>query len=451
MFCEKCGTQLEDGTVFCTNCGAKQEVPEVAPAFTPEANTAAPQQTYAQPAAPKKPSFFSKIPVWGWIVAGVVLVALIVGGIFLGKFISEKKHTVDVAEYISVEFDGYDTVGTATVELDDEFWEEVYEKADFKEKTKHEKRDDFSSYYTEGDFMKDEIGSLFSYSLDKSTGLKNEDEVKVEFKVKTEKIKKKYGVIIKAEDQKFTVDGLDECETFNPFDDVDVKFTGVDGNGEVEFEITNDREIYDYISFYCDSYYLEEGDEVTVTFGSYSSPEEMADYCANEFGCIPTETEKTFTVEGLGHYIEDANEITSESVLGTMYQDGIDAISDTLYSVYEDDELSIVQTEYVGCAVAYEEYYGNYVYVVYKITADVTNPDGDTEQIVFYNYAKFEDGIMNGDGTCTYEDLYNVSHNTAKFDVGNYIASVYGYEDIESLREDVDSDGDWWENYTYNY
>ena len=235
------------------------------------------------------------------------------------------------------------------------------------------------------------------------------------------------------------------------FDDVDVKFTGVDGNGEVEFEITNDREIYDYISFYCDSYYLEEGDEVTVTFGSYSSPEDMADYCANEFGCIPTETEKTFTVEGLGHYIEDASEITSESVLGTMYQDGIDAISDTLYSVYEDDEFSIVQAEYVGCAVAYKEYYGNYVYVVYKITADVTNPDGDTEQIVFYNYAKFEDGIMNGDGTCTYEDLYNVSHNTAKFDVGKYIASIYGYEDIESLREDVDSDGDWWENYTYNY
>ena len=36
MFCENCGTKLEDGTLFCTNCGAKQDVPEVAPEFTPE-------------------------------------------------------------------------------------------------------------------------------------------------------------------------------------------------------------------------------------------------------------------------------------------------------------------------------------------------------------------------------------------------------------------------------
>ncbi len=33
--CPKCGTQLEDGTTFCTNCGASLAAPDPAPAPTP--------------------------------------------------------------------------------------------------------------------------------------------------------------------------------------------------------------------------------------------------------------------------------------------------------------------------------------------------------------------------------------------------------------------------------
>ena len=33
MFCKQCGSELKDGAVLCTNCGAKQtvEVPAAAP------------------------------------------------------------------------------------------------------------------------------------------------------------------------------------------------------------------------------------------------------------------------------------------------------------------------------------------------------------------------------------------------------------------------------------
>ena len=71
MFCSKCGTQVPDGSVSCSNCGAPLSAPNAAPAPAPVAPAPAPvQQAPAQPvgvapvavpvapvaAAPKAPS-----------------------------------------------------------------------------------------------------------------------------------------------------------------------------------------------------------------------------------------------------------------------------------------------------------------------------------------------------------------------------------------------------------
>ncbi len=57
MFCENCGTRVDDGAPFCPNCGSKMPVPE-APA-APEAPVtpapeAAPAPDFVPPAAPAK-------------------------------------------------------------------------------------------------------------------------------------------------------------------------------------------------------------------------------------------------------------------------------------------------------------------------------------------------------------------------------------------------------------
>ena len=54
MFCENCGTRVEDGQIFCPNCGSKMPVPEtpaapVNPGFEPN-----PAPAYTPPAAPVK-------------------------------------------------------------------------------------------------------------------------------------------------------------------------------------------------------------------------------------------------------------------------------------------------------------------------------------------------------------------------------------------------------------
>lgn len=53
MFCQQCGTQIQDGMAFCTNCGARQETASAAPANSQYANYTQPQPgvngQYTQP------------------------------------------------------------------------------------------------------------------------------------------------------------------------------------------------------------------------------------------------------------------------------------------------------------------------------------------------------------------------------------------------------------------
>ena len=60
MFCEKCGTQLPDGSTFCTACGAQLNAP------------AAPQAAPAQPVS-AAPAAKAPNPGIGLAIAGMVL------------------------------------------------------------------------------------------------------------------------------------------------------------------------------------------------------------------------------------------------------------------------------------------------------------------------------------------------------------------------------------------
>lgn len=481
MFCENCGTKLEDGTVFCTNCGAKQDVvPAVAPDFKPEGETpvttvdeavaatesavegapeaapsaqqAAPQfqqapqqpygqqpyaqqpygqQPYGQPyqQAPKQ-NPLKKVPIWAWIIIAVVIIAGIVGFIFLNK----RMHTIDINDYVTVEFNGYDTVGTATVVIDEDFWDEVYEKSSFKGK---KKSSTFSSYYTEGEYMEEEIGGYIKYELDKDSMLTNGDEVKVEYKVKTDKIAKKYGVTIEAKDKTFKVADLEEVETFNPFDDIEITFTGVSGDGEFQYEVTNERDIYDDFSFSCDDdWYLEEGDTTTIKFAEYWEEDELIEYCAEEYGMIPTETEMEVTVEGLGSYVEDATLLTAANV-ADMDAEAQDEITTELDGLYADYDYTVNSMDYLGSYVVSDGTYGNYVYFVYKVNLDI-EMEGESGSVEYYTTVEFSDVVANADGSnISYSYISGTPYNSYDFDIGGYYGYVYGYETLEDLQDEM--------------
>lgn len=49
MFCNKCGTQLANGAMFCPNCGSKQNAQPQQPPVQPQQPYVQPQQQYAPP------------------------------------------------------------------------------------------------------------------------------------------------------------------------------------------------------------------------------------------------------------------------------------------------------------------------------------------------------------------------------------------------------------------
>ena len=54
MFCTNCGTQLPDGSRFCSNCGAPQAAAPAQPTYQQPAYQ---QPVYQQPAYPQQPMY----------------------------------------------------------------------------------------------------------------------------------------------------------------------------------------------------------------------------------------------------------------------------------------------------------------------------------------------------------------------------------------------------------
>lgn len=110
MFCEKCGTKLEDGSLFCDNCGAKladmtmippaansgNEIPQTPPQMATQGYGQAvyqqPQGYQPVPAVPKKPmTMLTKI----FIIEAVVLVALVIAFFKLGQTAFGSEHVAE--------------------------------------------------------------------------------------------------------------------------------------------------------------------------------------------------------------------------------------------------------------------------------------------------------------------------------------------------------------------
>ena len=125
MFCSKCGAQIEDGTKFCPKCGqpaetatAPESASEPAPAPAP---ASAPAPAAAPAAAPKKPKNL------GLIIAGALGAFLILFILMIVIHVQPKK--INLNKYVNVEFEGYQTVGTATIVFDEEAYTKDLKKA----------------------------------------------------------------------------------------------------------------------------------------------------------------------------------------------------------------------------------------------------------------------------------------------------------------------------------
>lgn len=168
---------------------------------------------------------------------------------------------------------------------------------------------------------------------------------------------------------------------------------------------------------------LKNGDVVTVT------AELLPQY---EDKYILTETEKEFVIEGLPEYIQSAEDIPQEAYdkMSTTLCDTYTAnLAKYHNAVINDMELL---GNYVLTAKSSEvSGYRNYIYFVYKVTADFSEKDADVGVKEYYWCAYYGNVMALQDGTVS-ADYSELNMGTmSDFTVGAWL--IEGCDDLDTL------------------
>ena len=342
---------------------------------------------------------------------GAVLIFAIVVIAIIGKIIGALNNKINLNDYLTIEFNGYDTYGTASVDFDTEQLVEDNE--------------DLLEIESENEMLRKmmAIESYVSAKLDKTEDLKNGDTVKLEWKVDKKKLEENLGCKIKYSDIKEKVKTLDELTEYDPFEDLLVVYEGVSPNASVRIDTSKLK--YSFLYFTADETTgLAVGDKIKVSISDEST---MEYYCASE-GVKITKTEKEYTVDKLPSLITKLSEIPDEE-LDKIKSESEDAMFAHVAQHWAESE-SLKGMEFLGNYLLVAKDGGsNHLYNVYRI--DISNSLGDFS---YYWYTAFAKLMVLDDGTFTvdYSDYYTPNGNSSeRFTMDNYY--YYGYEHLDSL------------------
>ena len=318
------------GGAFCPNCGNKMVYGSSAaqPAAGPKAKAAS--------GMPKKKKGAGKLI--GAILAVVILLAAAAAAVFF--LVLNRKITIDLNEYTTAKFSGYDSVGRAEVSID---WKSIEQKYGDRirlktgQKLQRSDRQDIISEFDDAvlgkewadvlindelkedgiDILQDTVYTVLS----REDHLSNGEQIELTWEMDEEALDlldEYTNLTLTFSDMTFTAEGLEAVAKFDPFAVVSLKCSGMDGEGDAELIVEKDDnrgEQYGYLTFsmqYEDGT-LKNGDEITVTAELNCDEEDFAD----RFGEVPDPMEKTFTVEGLAFYPDSAEDI-SEDMLADL-------------------------------------------------------------------------------------------------------------------------------------
>lgn len=426
MFCSECGREIADDSVFCEHCGNR--VLEDA-----ESNVqfnANPTIVPGTQKAPVKP--LNKKVVIALCIIAVCVVAGIVAALTY-------KHTIDLSEYTQLEFDGADGYGTAAAGIDyKSLFEEVsqYDK-ELAEKTKSiADSDSVSELFEE---ILDGAVDAYNYlniqtSLDKDSGLKNGDKVTLTLAFDNEKAKK-HGIKFSCDKIEKEVSGLMECKEVNPFDYITIVYEGIAPNANAYIEKTEEPFIIDTLFNLDKDSNLTSGDTLTVTVD-----DSQAQYLAEEYGVVYTETSQTYTCDTVSSYIGASGDVTDD-FLGQIQGQSKDVIE--AYFAEESDYIKMSKLGYCGYyLLTNKDNAGgslaaqNYLYIIYSAT--VSSKEGEFKKKAVYLPVCFTNVIKNADGSLTCDDFTNgqVAQGSTGLRYG-WFGEVRGYSKKADMQNEL--------------
>ena len=443
MFCPHCGHQLAEDAVFCENCGKKVE-PEDQPSSVPEGRES-PQpvvQDSGGAAAVKISAFLQKNRKFVLIGAAVVIVV-----IALVLIIAMMPTKINLNDYITVNFSGYDTRGTATFSIDQEAFSQ-----DFSGKISYQGADQTQLFLDDEALCKRLLNECVGGSLSKTENLSNGEEIIFTWECDDTTANADFGVSLSYEDLPFTVEGLEQAQTVDPFADLEIVYRGIAPDGSIDSITNHSSEPYaDELRFSAEpSSGLDNGDTITVSIALDAAG--LEDYFLSNYGVLFSETEKTFTVDGLGAYLSALSQI-GEDDLTSLTTQGEDVL--TSYVAKNWDEIfSLGSMDYLGSYLltakdSSRTYRNNILYLLYEVQVNVNAAEAGIQESFSYYYAvRFEDLIVTPDGTLTVDlSDYSVDSDRFQREYDGRRYSFIGYETLEdAFRECVSVNVD-----QYNY
>ena len=431
MNCKKCGAENVDGAKFCCKCGS--------PLDTPEKNTKINfsdinvEKILSNDKIPKQvKDIINKImqlprKVLIGAVAGIVVLIVLIGAV------RSHGRTIDLNKYLTINTSGYNGYGSVTAEVDWDSFEEKYDsKISYKKKNLLNKLERF--LWDDRSPMNFLEGNVSVSIENDGTYFSNGDKVAYTWNV-SDDLQGALNYKLKYKDGTIKVSGLEDAKKVDVFDDVSVDFEGQEPEGTATMTYQG-NELDDSYFQYEPSEGLSNGDKVTVTLS-----EEGVARLTRDYGEVPEETEKEYTVSGLVCPLKSLNQIDDDSMKTLKKQ------AEDVYASYMGqnwDETSTLESlTYLGDYLLTDknDSDGNILYLVYKAEirsqySDEEDGDTDTTDDIYW-YISYSNVMLSDEGLQLDLVDYRTPGETTEVEGKGYNWSYYGYDSLDSLYKDV--------------
>ena len=348
------------------------------------------------------------------------------------------KVNVELDKYVTVSFKGYDSVGSAEYDFDDEQF--INDYGGKLKLTKEGKEKTAVLQAAAGLFGQDTSpAALMTAGLegefDKSEGLSNGDTVTFSWTFDEAEIEGMFNCDLVYGDISAQVSGLEELEVYDPFEDLKVSFSGTAPEGRVQLSETYDGKLG--LAYEWDrNGDLSNGDVVTISAVCDEN------YLAKNKHMLLSRNSMEVTVEGLPAYISSAEDI-SDDLMKKMQKQAEDVIaSEFNRTIHYYAKISLLNKEYTGNYFLKRKQgdsgsTDNIITLVYRLTAETEN--GKSADVSYYYAVQFFDLMELADGTqntdlAYYKTVYNSSGVDSGVNhgmMGN--VKFNGYTDLDSL------------------
>ncbi len=345
---------------------------------------------------------------------GVSVLFLLIGFMYLNYL---RYKPIDLNEFVTIQLDGIEGYATLNVSFDYDSFKEKYEdEIVFK--------NDSSSSLS---VVEDGIHLEKVYDTSNGEGYSNGDSVTYSWKIDdvvNSKIKNSF--VYKNIDYK--VEGLQAVEAFDPFEKIEVTFSGIEPDGKATLvnNYTKTDKAYNLTYVLDKKDGLSNGDTVVVSI-EYNDAEDVVAAFSTDYGVAPSSLTKEFKVADLSSGVIDSSQISINSLRNAISQGEDQIRSDEANGTGEWEVQSVKRTNTYLCTEKYGD--ERSVILVYKITGRYTDSEtGDSATFDFYRPILYKDLVLENDGTVSfdYQNYETCTDNyMAEVELGDYNRTFY--------------------------